>query len=93
MPAPQTDTAAPQTTIVRGPGNRLGRGVAKFSFKSSEPGSTFQCKLDGKRAARCKSPRVFKRLQPGSHNFRVWATDAAGNKDPTPARRSFRIPD
>jgi hypothetical protein len=88
----QADTAAPQTMIVKGPGKRLDEGVAKFSFKSSEPGSTFQCKLDGKRAARCRSPRVFKRLKPGSHTFRVWATDAAGNKDPTPAKRSFRIP-
>jgi virginiamycin B lyase len=87
-----TDRKAPQTTIRSGPGSKLADGKARFAFKSSEPSSTFRCKLDGKRAARCQSPRVFKRLKPGSHTFRVWATDAAGNKDPTPAKRSFRIP-
>jgi hypothetical protein len=86
------DKQAPQTTIGSGPGSKLADGKARFAFKSSEAGSTFQCKLDGRKAARCKSPRVFKRLKPGRHTFRVWATDAAGNKDPTPARRSFRVP-
>lgn len=87
------DTKAPQTTITSGPGKKLADGSAKFAFKSSESGSTFQCKLDGKPAARCKSPRVLKRLKPGRHIFRVWATDAAGNKDATPATRRFSIPD
>lgn len=26
------------------------------------------------------------------HTFRVWAIDPAGNKDPTPAKRRFRVP-
>jgi hypothetical protein len=89
---PARDQRAPQTTIASGPGKKLADGRARFAFKSSEPGSTFQCKLDGKRAARCKSPHVFKRLKPGRHTFRVWATDAAGNKDATPAKRRFAIP-
>lgn len=89
---PSGDRLAPQTTMASGPGRKLADGTARFAFKSSEPGSTFQCKLDGKPAARCKSPRVFKRLKPGRHIFRVWATDAAGNKDATPAKRRFAIP-
>jgi hypothetical protein len=67
-------------------------GVAKFKFRSSEPLSTFLCKLDRRKAKRCKSPRTYKRLKPGRHVFRVWAIDAAGNKDPTPAKRRFRVP-
>jgi hypothetical protein len=90
--ATQPDAAAPQTTIVSGPGKRLAEGVARFGFKSSEVGSTFQCKLDGKKAARCASPRRYGNLKPGRHTFRVWATDKAGNKDPTPAKRPLRIP-
>jgi hypothetical protein len=89
---PPGDRLAPQTTIASGPGKKLADGRARFAFKSSEPGSSFQCKLDGKRAALCKSPRVYKRLKPGRHIFRVWATDAAGNKDATPAKRRFAIP-
>jgi streptogramin lyase len=86
------DVDAPQTTIATGPGKNLGRGEAKFSFKSNEAGSHFECKLDGKKVARCKSPRRYKHLKPGRHTFRAWAIDAAGNKDGTPAKRRFRVP-
>jgi hypothetical protein len=89
---PAGDKQAPQTAIISGPGKRLADGSARFAFRSSEQGSTFECKLDGKRTAHCKSPRVLKGLKPGRHTFRVWATDAAGNKDATPAKRSFRVP-
>ncbi len=92
-PAPAaTDTTPPQTTIRKGPGNGLAKGKAKFRFRSSEPGSTFACKLDKGKAKKCKSPKTYKGLKPGKHKFKVWATDAAGNKDPTPAKRTFRVP-
>lgn len=86
------DTTAPQTRIVRGPGSRLAQGVATFRFRSSEAGSRFRCKLDRRKAAKCKSPRRYKHLKPGRHVFRVWAIDAAGNKDPTASKRRFRVP-
>jgi hypothetical protein len=89
---PAPDTTAPETTIVKGPGAKLAKGKAKFSLASSEPGSRFECKLDGRKAAACKSPKRYSGLKPGRHTFRAWATDAAGNKDPTPAKRSFRVP-
>jgi hypothetical protein len=91
--AEPADTEPPQTTIVRGPGAKLAEGIARFRFRSSEAGSTFKCKLDRRKAkGRCKSPRTYRRLKPGRHVFKVWAIDAAGNKDPTPARRRFRVP-
>jgi hypothetical protein len=89
---PTPDKGAPQTTIAKGPGKQLDQGIAKFSFKSSEAGSTFQCKLDGRKPARCKSPKRYTGLRPGRHTFKVWATDRAGNKDQTPAKRGFRVP-
>jgi hypothetical protein len=89
---PGTDTTSPQTRIVKGPGKKLAKRIAKFRFRSSEPGSAFLCKLDRRKATRCKSPRTYRRLKPGRHAFRVWAIDAAGNKDPTPAKRRFRVP-
>lgn len=86
------DTTPPQTTISRGPGKRLGGGIAKFGLRSSEGASTFVCKLDKRKAAGCRSPKTYKHLKPGKHLLKAWATDAAGNKDPTPAKRRFKVP-
>jgi virginiamycin B lyase len=86
------DKTPPQTKIAKGPGRKLAQGKAKFSFRSSESGSHFVCKLDRRRAKACTSPKRYTGLKPGSHTFKVWATDGAGNKDPTPAKRRFKIP-
>jgi hypothetical protein len=86
------DTTPPQTKIVRGPGKHLADGKATFRFRSSEAGSRFECRLDKRKRARCRSPRRYRHLRPGRHVFKVWATDAAGNRDPTPAKRRFRVP-
>jgi virginiamycin B lyase len=91
-PPAQPDTAPPQTKISSGPGKALAKGIAKFRFRSSEAGSTFLCKLDAKKARRCSAPKRYRGLRPGKHVFRVWAVDAAGNKDPSPAKRRFRVP-
>jgi hypothetical protein len=55
---------------------------ATFEFTSSEAGSTFACSLDGSVYAACTSPRSYSPLVPGTHNFAVRATDAAGNTGP-----------
>jgi streptogramin lyase len=90
--APPSDTTPPQTKIAKGPGKKLAQGKAKFVFRSSEAGSTFACKLDQRKPSRCKSPKKYTGLKPGRHTFKVWATDRAGNKDPTPAKKRFRVP-
>jgi hypothetical protein len=91
-PAPPADRVAPQTTISAGPGRKLGKGIARFSFRSSEAGSTFSCRLDRRKPTPCHSPKRYVRLKPGRHTFRVWAADAAGNRDATPAKQAFRVP-
>jgi hypothetical protein len=63
----------------------------KFKFTSSEANSTFLCKLDRKPFKKCRSPKKYKKLKPGKHVFKVKAKDAAGNVDPTPAKRVFRV--
>jgi hypothetical protein len=88
---PAPDLTAPRATISKGPGKKLGQGVAQFSFRSSETGSTFRCKLDSKKKSNCKSPKTYKGLKPGRHTFKVSATDQAGNES-KPAKRSFRVP-
>lgn len=86
------DGTPPQTTIAKGPGTKLAQGKARFSFRSSESGSSFVCKLDKRKAKPCKSPKTYTGLKPGPHTFKVWATDKTGNKDPTPAKKRFRVP-
>jgi hypothetical protein len=85
-----SDTTAPNTRIVSGPA-RLGfKRLAKFRFASTEPQSTFQCKLDKKKWRGCSNP--FKRsVKPGRHRFKVRAIDRFGNVDPSPARFGWRV--
>lgn len=78
------DTAAPQSTITKRPRNRTRKRLSTFRFRSTEAGSTFECKLDRRRYVPCRSPRRV-RVRPGRHVFRVRAIDAAGNRDATPA--------
>jgi hypothetical protein len=88
------DGAAPETTIDRAPPGvtrtAKRRAVVSFSFSSSRPRPRFSCRLDKGRYLPCTSPwRV--RAGIGRHRFEVYATDALGNVDPSPARRFFRI--
>lgn len=88
---PEEDKEPPRTKIVKGPKAKSHSRKAKFKFTSNEAGSTFKCKLDKKPVKSCKSPKTYKKLKPGKHVFKVWAVDAAGNKDPTPAKRKFKV--
>ena len=88
-PTPATRTFTVDTTP---PETTLAAGGPPFSFTSSESGSTFECKLDGRRAfAACTSPYSAGTLADGTHTFSVRAIDAAGNIDPTPATRTFTV--
>jgi hypothetical protein len=97
-PLPDPDTTAPETTITSGP-KKTTKSKVKFGFASSEAGSTFECKLKGKKVkkaalkkyAPCTSKKKYKRLKPGKYTFFVRATDQAGNVDPTPAKRKFKV--
>ena len=84
------DSAPPETTITGGTGAWSGTS-SSFEFASSEPGSTFECKLDAGAWAACSSPRAFAALPAGAHTFSVRALDPSANVDPTPAARSFRV--
>src|SRR5207248_1565213 len=74
----QVDNTPPQTSIDSGPANPSNNTTPTFSFSSSEPGSTFQCRLDGGGWSSCTSPHsISPALGEGSHTFDVRATDAA----------------
>src|SRR5215203_5749151 len=86
------DTTPPETTITSGPSGSVTGSAATFGFTSSEPGSTFQCQLLPleSASASCTSPKSYSGLTAGTeYTFSVWATDASGNTDATPATRTF----
>jgi hypothetical protein len=91
MCAGDPDVAPPDTIKGKGPKKRSAKRKAKFRFSSSEPGSTFECKLDRKPAFACTSPVKVKRLKRGKHVFRVTAIDAADNRDASPAVYRFKV--
>ncbi|MEA2348106.1 MAG: hypothetical protein QOG62_1893 [Thermoleophilaceae bacterium] len=89
-----SDAASPDTTGLAGPKKVKQGKKAKFTFDSSTAGSTFQCKLDKKAFSGCTSPYVIKIRKLSTkkkHTVTVVATDPAGNADPSPATRTFRV--
>jgi hypothetical protein len=85
------DLTAPQTTISSGPSDPTPDTFADLAFDSSEASSTFRCELDGGGFSACTSPQNYSGLAAGSHTFSVYATDAAGNVDGTPATFTWTI--
>ena len=83
------DTTPPETTIRSGPSGQVADLNPTFAFSASEAGASFQCRVDQEPFAACSPPITTRRLKPGPHSFEVRATDAAGNVDASPARRSF----
>ena len=83
------DTVNPNTTITKRPPKRFFKSRVKAKFVSNEAGVTFQCKLDKRAWQQCSSPYRFT-VKRGKHTLLVRATDAAGNRDATPARYKFK---
>lgn len=85
------DTNPPDTSISGGPANGSTTGpTVAFTF-TSEPGATFQCRVDSGSFSGCTSPFTITSLTDGSHTFSVHAIDAAGNVDASPASRSWTV--
>lgn len=85
------DTFPPDTKITRGPKKKTKKRNVKFEFGGSEPSVTFECQLDDGGWEPCSSPEKLKGLKRTKHVFVVRAIDMAGNVDPTPADRQWKI--
>jgi hypothetical protein len=86
------DTTAPETTITSALPRYSNSASASFQFTSSEPaGATFACSLDEAPFESCASGKTYENLEDDPHIFEVRATDAAGNVDPSPARRLWTV--
>jgi large repetitive protein len=85
------DTTPPQTTITGHPTDPSSSSDAAFSYGSNEPGSTFECSLDGGFSPCPPSGISYSGLAQGSHSFQVRAIDTSANVDPSPAGFSFQV--
>jgi Ca2+-binding RTX toxin-like protein len=94
LPRPKPDRTPPATRLQHHPATLLvatgPRRRVSFGFSASEPGAHFRCKLDRQPFRPCRSPRAYL-VPPGRHAFRVFAIDAAGNRDRSPALFRFRV--
>jgi len=80
----------PETTIDTYPANPSNNVTPSFTFSSSKMGSTFKCRLDAAAFADCTSPAPVM-VGPGSHSFQVYAVDAGGVVDATPANYTWTV--
>jgi hypothetical protein len=91
-PQPPPPSSPPDTTITKGPKKKSSKRKPKFKFTSSQPGSSFQCKLDRGTFQPCLSPfKPAAKLTFGKHVFTVQAVNSAGEVDPSPAVRKFKV--
>jgi hypothetical protein len=98
-----TDTVAPDTTIVSGPGESVLPEVpVLFTFSSNEPHANFECAVDtppgeepswNECATAAEPVADFTGLENGPHTLLVRAIDLADppNADPTPAEYTWTV--
>ncbi|MBS1881770.1 MAG: hypothetical protein JSS97_02300 [Actinobacteria bacterium] len=67
------------------------RRTAIFSLQSNLAGSTFRCKLDQRRFARCGKRVVYRHLKPGRHRFAAEAVGLTGLVAEQSAKAAFVI--
>ncbi len=88
------DTTRPKLTTVKLKIDH-GKRTAKITFHGTDPGHgskglRFKCKLDHKRFASCRSPKLYKHLRHGKHTVQIKTIDKAGNVSKTTKLR-FKV--
>jgi hypothetical protein len=90
------DTAFIDTAIEAGPDGATSDTTPSFTFSTTTPGSTFECRIDGAGSSvptytGCSSPFTAPALRSGSYVLSVRAKSPEGKADATPAQRSFTV--
>ncbi|WGX98217.1 hypothetical protein [Nocardioides sp. L-11A] len=86
------DATAPETTLTGGPveGSATTDPAAEFTLDA--PGAVdFHCTLDGALTPCSRGAVRLDGLAPGPHVFTAAGRDQAGNRDPSPATRSWTV--
>jgi hypothetical protein len=82
--------AVPDVTVTKKPKKVVHKRTVKIKFRSTVPGSTFTCAVDGKAAKPCKSP-FKKKFKLGKHKVVITATTPLGVVDASPATVKFKV--
>jgi hypothetical protein len=87
------DSVAPNTRVTFAPLGKTRDRTPTFLFGAmgEDDNVSFACSLDEGPFKRCGSPKTYRRLSLKHHVFTVRAVDEAGNADPSPVRRGFRV--
>ena len=88
------DSTPPHIRITMGPGAKTRRHKAVFRFAdtSGDPaGAQFKCRVDHGKWKPCHSPLKLRHLGFHRYTLRVRGTDAIGNAETRPAKRSFEV--
>lgn len=91
------DTAAPETVFMLTPPPHTTNARGRFHFAATEPGSTYECRLDTTVWSACTSAFFVPSVTTpsgysyGIHTFLVRAVDGAGNVDATPASYTWEV--
>lgn len=85
------DDVAPDTRIDSGPNGLTHDTTPTFELSATEPGATFECRIDTGPLEDCSTPFTAPELAPGDHELRVHAQDVAANFDASPALRTFTV--
>ena len=89
------DASPPETTILTGPdnGSTIQSDFATFTFTSSEPGASFQVRMDGGNwiSIGLLTTYTVAGLMQGAHTFEVRSVDVYGNVEVFPATRNFVV--
>ena len=84
------DLTAPDTAITAGPSGATNVRSPAFTFGSDEV-ATYECSFDNANYSACANPVTAGPLGDGAYTLFVRAVDAAGNRDASPASRTFSV--
>jgi Bacterial Ig-like domain len=86
------DTTPPAAPSTVRPAEGAIVGASPYFEFASEPGASYECKLDGATEFEpCATGRAFPNLADGVHTLDLRATDRAGNVSPESGLRSFTV--
>jgi hypothetical protein len=90
-PPTSVPVAKPKPPKTEIKGRRIDRSddLVAFDLGSDPKGSTFRCKLDKGKFAKCGAKVTYRHLAPGPHTFEAEAVGPTGLTDATPARAKF----
>jgi hypothetical protein len=81
----------PVARVTAGPPATSAPAQPRFRFTADAAVAAYQCRVDRRAWAACRSPFTSPRLRPGRHSFAVRARDTFGQQSRRPATYAFTV--